>query len=230
MSVIAVNVPAGRLSRFYEASVGKKAVMAATGVVLFGYVVGHLLGNLQIFSSDHEQINRYARFLHSSAALLWGVRLLLAACVGLHIVTSVQLWLLKRRARPIRYHRKDDVGGDYASRTMMWSGPIIAAFVVFHLLHLTAGKAPGLPLDPENVYENVIRGFRHLWVSVAYIVAIALLMTHLYHGVWSMFQSVGASHPRYTPVLRRLARMVALALAAGYISIPVWVMVRFGVQ
>jgi len=229
MSAIAVTSPAGRFSRFYEASIGKKAVMAVTGVVLFGYVVGHLLGNLQIFLGP-DQINRYARFLHASAALLWAVRALLIACVVVHVTTSVQLWLLKRRARPVAYRKKTDLGGDYASRTMMWSGPIIAAFVVFHILHLTAGQVPGLALDPENVYDNVVRGFQRPVVSAAYVLAIALLMTHLYHGVWSMFQSIGANHPRFTPGLRSMAKIIAAVLAAGYISIPIWVMIHFGIQ
>lgn len=223
MSAIAVNSPAGRLSRFYEATIGKKAVMAATGVVLFGYVVGHMIGNLQIFLG-REQINRYAALLHSAPALLWGVRALLIACVLTHIVAALQLWWLQRKARPVSYVKKKDNGGDYASVTMMWSGPILGAFIVFHILHLTADRVPGLALDPEDVYANIVNGFLHPVVSAAYIVAVSLLMLHLYHGLWSMFQSVGANHPRYTPVLKALARAIAIVLLAGYASIPVSVM------
>lgn len=223
MSAIAVNSPAGRFSRFYEAAIGKKAVMAVTGVVLFGYVVGHMLGNLQIFLG-REQINRYAAFLHSAPAMLWAVRTLLIACVVLHVVAALQLWLLQRRARPVRYVKKKENGGDYASLTMMWSGPLLAAFIVFHILHLTADRIPGLPLDSEDVYANIVNAFLHPVVSVAYIAAVSLLMLHLYHGLWSMFQSVGANHPRYTPVLKTLARTVAIVLLAGYAAIPVSVM------
>jgi succinate dehydrogenase / fumarate reductase, cytochrome b subunit len=223
MSAIAVNSPAGRFSRFYEAAIGKKAVMAVTGVVLFGYVVGHMLGNLQIFLG-REQINRYAAFLHSAPAMLWAVRTLLIACVVLHVVAALQLWLLQRSARPVRYVKKKENGGDYASLTMMWSGPLLAAFIVFHILHLTADRIPGLPLDPEDVYANIVNAFLHPVVSVAYIVAVSLLMLHLYHGLWSMFQSVGANHPRYTPVLKTLARTVAIVLLAGYAAIPISVM------
>jgi succinate dehydrogenase / fumarate reductase cytochrome b subunit len=107
---------------------------------------------------------------------------------------------------------------------------MIAAFVVFHILHLTAGRVPGLALDPENVYDNVVRGFQQPVVSASYIFCIVLLMTHLYHGIWSMFQTVGANHPRYTPGLRRMAQIIAVVLAAGYISIPMWVMIRFGIR
>src|ERR1700730_1453763 len=146
MSAIAIN-PLHRAVRFYEASIGKKAVMAVTGVILFGYVVGHLLGNLQIYSADRDQVNRYAAFLHdpSRASLLWGVRIVLLLAVAMHIVASLQLWNLKRAARPIGYVKKDDVPSAYAARTMMWSGPIIAAFVVFDMMHLTVGSV--LPLQ-----------------------------------------------------------------------------------
>ncbi len=220
MSVVAVG--SLEAAGFYEAPVGKKAVMAVTGLILFGYVLGHMLGNLQIFLGE-EQINRYAVFLHSTGGLLWGVRLVLLACVILHIITSVQLWLLKRRARPVRYVKKIDVPSAYAARTMMWSGPIIAAFVVFHILHLTTGGA-GLPFKELDVYNNVVRGFRIPAVSIAYIVAIVLLCMHLYHGLWSMLHSVGLDDERYRPLLQRISAVAAIVIAAGYISVPVSVM------
>ncbi len=218
-----------RAVRFYEAPIGKKAVMAATGLILFGYVVGHLLGNLQIYSSDHDQINRYAAFLHdpSRASLLWGVRALLLLSVVLHIVAAVQLWAQNRAARPLSYARKNNVPAAYAARTMIWSGPIIAAFVVFHVLHLTVGSVlPLQELGPNqpNVRANVIAGFQHPAVAGFYILAMLLLCLHLYHGVWSMFQSVGVNHPRYTPGLKRFAAICAVLIAAGNISIPVAVM------
>src|SRR5690242_16875685 len=136
MSTIAIN-PISRAVRFYEAPIGKKAIMAVTGVLLFGYVIAHLIGNLQIYSPDHAQINRYAAFLHDPSNLipLWVARLILLAAVVLHIMASVQLWNLNRAARPISYHKKDDVPSSYAARTMKWSGPIIAAFVIFHVMH-----------------------------------------------------------------------------------------------
>lgn len=214
-----------RAVRFYDAPIGKKTVMAVTGVILFAYVLGHLAGNLQIYSADHDQINRYAAFLHdpSRAGLLWGVRGLLLIAVVMHIVSSIQLWALKRAARPIAYVKKDDVPSAYAARTMMWSGPIIAAFVIFHVLHLTAGSV--LPLqeigpDQPDVRANVISGFQHPAVAAFYIIAMLLLCFHLYHGLWSMFQSVGISHPRYTPGLKRGAAIVAILIAIGNISIP----------
>jgi succinate dehydrogenase / fumarate reductase cytochrome b subunit len=229
MSAIAFK-PVGRAVGFYEAPIGKKAVMAVTGLMLFGYVVAHLVGNLQIYAGP-DQINRYAAFLHAPASqgFLWGARSVLAACVVLHVLASIQLWFQKRAARPIAYTKKDDAATSYAARTMMWSGPIVAAFVVFHILHLTVGSVRGLPVlevaeHEPNVYANVVAGFSNPLVAGFYILAIALLSTHLYHGVWSLFQSLGADHPRYTPCLRRLAKVVAILIAAGNISIPVAVM------
>jgi succinate dehydrogenase / fumarate reductase cytochrome b subunit len=145
----------------------------------------------------------------------------------MHIVASLQLWNLKRAARPIGYVKKDDVPSAYAARTMMWSGPIVAAFVVFHVLHLTVGSVlPVRELGPNSpdVRANVIAGFQHPAVAGFYIVAMLMLCLHLYHGLWSMFQSVGLSHPRYTPGLKRFAAICAILIAAGNISIPIAVM------
>jgi succinate dehydrogenase / fumarate reductase cytochrome b subunit len=227
MSTIAIN-PVHRVVRFYEAPIGKKVIMAVTGVILFGYVVAHLLGNLQIFG-DPDQINRYAAFLHNpaNAGALWGARIVLLAAVILHIVASVQLWKLKGDARPVAYVKKADPAASYASRTMMWSGPIVAAFVIFHVLHLTVGAV--LPLqeigpNEPNVRANVIAGFMNPAVSAFYILAMILLCMHLYHGLWSMFQSLGFSHPRYTPKLKKGAAIFAILIAIGNCSIPIAVM------
>jgi succinate dehydrogenase / fumarate reductase cytochrome b subunit len=229
MSTIAIT-PIHRAVRFYEAPIGKKAVMAVTGLILFAYVVGHLLGNLQIYSSNPEQINNYAAFLHApaNAAALWVVRAFLLAAVGLHIIAATQLWLQNRAARPVAYVKKDDVPASYAARTMIWSGPIIAAFVIFHVLQLTVGSvgpalretAQGFP----DVRFNVIAGFQNPWISAFYIFAMILLCLHLYHGVWSMFQSVGVSHPRYSEWLKKGAATIAILIAIGNISIPVSVL------
>jgi succinate dehydrogenase / fumarate reductase cytochrome b subunit len=229
MSAIAIN-PIDRAARFYAAPIGKKAVMAVTGVMLVGYVVAHMLGNLQIYSPHHGQINAYAAFLHNpaNAVLLWGARSVLLAAVILHITASVQLWLQNRAARPVAYVKKDDVPSSYAARTMIWSGPIVGAFVIFHVLHLTVGAVMPLaneiaPNEP-NVRANVIAGFQNYGVSGFYIFAMILLCMHLYHGVWSMFQSLGISHPRYTHKLKRAAAILAILIALGNCSIPIAVM------
>lgn len=229
---LAAAPPIQRAVRFYQAPIGKKAVMAVTGIILFIYVLGHLIGNLQIFSPHPEQINEYAAFLHNPnyAALLWGIRAILAASVVLHIVAAVQLWVQKQQARPVGYYKKDDVPAAYAARTMVWSGPIILVFVIFHLLHLTMGAV--LPLQELGPYQpdvraNVVNGFSHPAVAGFYIFAMVLLAMHLYHGLWSMFQSLGYGHPRYTPGLKRLAAWVAVLIGAGYILIPLAVLAGF---
>lgn len=211
-----------RPANFYGSTVGKKAVMAVSGMVLFLFVIGHLIGNLQIYEGP-EKLNNYAKFLRSVPAALWTVRITLLVMVILHIWSSIQLALLKFDARPVGYVKKKATKSSYASRTMYWSGPIILAFVVYHLLDFTFGT-----LNPHfeegNVYANVIASFQLIPVSAFYIVAMLLLCTHLYHGLWSMFQSLGYSHPRYTPVLKRSAAVVAILIAAGNISIPLSVL------
>jgi succinate dehydrogenase / fumarate reductase cytochrome b subunit len=229
MSAIAIN-PVHRVVGFYEAPIGKKAIMALTGVILFGYVVAHLLGNLQIYG-DPQQINKYAAFLHNpaNAGLLWVARSALLLAVGLHIVAALQLWKLKHDARPVAYVKKDDAAATYASRTMIWSGPIVAAFVIFHVLHLTVGAVVPLAADiapnEPDVRANVIAGFSNPAISAFYILAICLLCLHLYHGLWSMFQSLGFSHPRYTPKLKTGAAIFAILIGIGNCSIPIAVMV-----
>jgi succinate dehydrogenase / fumarate reductase cytochrome b subunit len=228
MSTIALN-PIHRVVRFYEAPIGKKVIMALTGVILFGYVVAHLLGNLQIFAGP-DQINRYAGFLHNpaNAVALWAARCILLVAVAMHIIASVQLWKLKNDARPIAYVKKDDAAATYASRTMQWSGPIVLAFVIFHVLHLTVGAvvplAPELAANEPNVRANVIAGFTNPLISGFYIVAILMLCMHLYHGLWSMFQSLGIAHPKYTPKLKAFAAIFSALIAVGNCSIPLAVM------
>jgi succinate dehydrogenase / fumarate reductase cytochrome b subunit len=205
--------------------------MAVTGVILFGYVVAHLIGNLQIFSANHDQINHYAAFLHNPANVipLWAARAFLLGAVLLHIIASIQLWNLNRAARPMAYVKKDDVPASYAARTMLWSGPIVGAFIVFHVLHLTVGAivpirdVGGNAITPD-VRANVIDGFLNPYIAGFYILAMILLCLHLYHGLWSMFQSVGLNHPRYTPLVRKGAAVVAILIAIGNCSIPIAVM------
>lgn len=222
----AANFPLARL-RFWDSTVGKKAVMAVTGFILFGFIVGHLLGNLQIYEPP-EKINHYSEMLRSMPSLLWGARITLLVSVFLHIWASVALWRLQRAARPVEYVRKANLHSTYASRTMMWSGPIILAFVIYHLLNFTFGTVhPGGPFDEHNVYNNVVTGFQFWPSSVFYIIAMIMLCYHLYHGLWSMFQSLGFSHPVYNLWIQRLAKVFAIVIAIGYISIPVAVLAGF---
>jgi len=196
--------------------------MAVSGCILFLFVLGHLIGNLQIYEGP-ERLNQYAVLLRIEPPLLWTVRVVLLAMVLLHIWSAVQLAARNVTARPVGYQKKKATGSSYASRTMYWSGPIILAFVIYHLLDFTFGKV-NPHYEPGNVYGNVVASFQVIPVAVFYIIAMLLLCLHLYHGLWSMFQSLGIAHPRYTPLLRKGAAVVATLIAVGNISIPVAVL------
>jgi succinate dehydrogenase / fumarate reductase cytochrome b subunit len=224
-----VRAGASKTIGFYSAAVGKKTVMAVTGIILFGYVLGHMLGILQLFAPDREQINHYAAFLHSPAnvAPLWAIRVILLAAVTLHIVAAIQLTKLKSDARPLGYIKKKDVPTSYAARTMIWSGPIIAAFVIFHVLHLTVGAVMPLReagVNQPDVRYNVVSGFEHPAVSLVYILAMALLCLHLYHGLWSMLQSLGWISPRHSKAIQKGAAAFAILVCLGFVSVPIAVM------
>lgn len=214
-----------RAPSFWQSTNGKKVVMAVTGMILFLFVVGHLLGNLQIFDGP-ARLNAYSHFLKSLGELLWIARGVLIVSVVLHITVTVQLALRNRKARPVGYSKKKSVHSSYADRTMYWSGPIILAFVIFHLLEFTAGTLhPGAPAFSElDVYYNVVAGFSVWWVSAWYIFSMVLLGFHLRHGIWSMLQSLGWHHPRHSPLLQQAALWLAILITAGYISIPVSVL------
>jgi succinate dehydrogenase / fumarate reductase, cytochrome b subunit len=211
-----------RALTFYSTSIGKKVVMAITGLILFGFVIGHMLGNLQVFMGAN-QMNAYAAMLKANATLLWGVRIVLLVAVILHIVAAVQLTRMSQRSRPEGYHYKDVIQADYAARTMRWSGPIIAVFVIYHLLHFTTGSVHPR-FDVHDVYRNVISGFRVWPVSLFYIIAMVALAFHLWHGVWSMFQTLGLINPKSDKIIHRLAAIGTLALVIGFISIPMAVL------
>ncbi|HYO82113.1 MAG TPA: succinate dehydrogenase cytochrome b subunit [Bryobacteraceae bacterium] len=225
MSAVATSSTLARGVGFYRTTVGKKAVMAVTGVLLFGFLIGHMAGNLQFFLG-REVLNAYAEKLHALGPLLWLVRLGLLAMAVLHIVASVQLARLQRAARPVGYSRLSAQCSSYASRTMYWSGPIVLFFLIYHLLHLTTGTAHPA-FESLNAYDNVVIGFKRPLTTLFYCVSMVLLGLHLNHGLWSMFQSLGFSHPRYTPKLRALARVFSLFLVLGFLAVPIAVLAGF---
>ncbi len=221
MSTTAVNLRQNRAASFWQSTIGKKAVMAVTGAILFLFIIGHLLGNLLVFAG-RAKINAYAQFLHFDSGLLWIERSVLILAVVLHIVATVQLALCNKRARPIGYSRLEAINSSYASRTMYWSGPIVLVFIIFHLLQFTAGIIhPEATFIGDDVYHNLVAGFQVWWVSAWYIFAILLLGLHLRHGLWSMFQSVGLAHPLHTLALKKAAFVIAVVIVLGYISIPI---------
>jgi succinate dehydrogenase / fumarate reductase cytochrome b subunit len=222
MSTSALVAPAVRPLTFWSTTNGKKAVMAVSGIVLTGFLVGHLAGNLQIFAGP-EKINAYGRLLREAPLLTWTVRIVVLVSAILHIWSSIELGVRKVKARPTRYYFRRPIASTYASRTMYWSGPILAAFVVYHLMQFTFGTG-GTPFREGDIYNNMVSGFRVPFISAFYVVAMFLLCTHLRHGLWSLFQTLGFTHPRYTPWIKAGAIVVAYALFLGFASIPLAVM------
>ena len=209
-----------RLRTLWESSVGKKAVMAVTGLVLVVYLITHVLANLLVFEGP-DQINRYAAILHGTGWALWGARLVLLLAVVLHIVAAVQLTALSRAARPRKY-----VGGrepqtsTLAARTMRWGGALILIFVVYHIMHFTTGAAHP-DFVPLNPYHNVTTGFRDPCVAGFYLVSMIAVGLHLYHGVWSSGRSLGVSPPSPRPLRRRLALVLAGFIWLGFTAIVI---------
>ena len=224
--------PSNPLAALWGTMVGKKVVMAVTGIVLVGFVIAHMLGNLKIFLGA-QAIDTYAAFLRTMgeplfpySVLLWVVRIVLLTCVALHITAAVQLTRMSRAARPHGYDTKESIATTYAARTMRWSAVILVLFIVYHLLHLTGGVVGFQPGEFRDlsVYHNVVAGFSVWYVSLFYIVAMACLCLHLDHGIWSLLQTLGWNNARTTSTLRTLSREVALAVFVGFISVPVAVL------
>jgi succinate dehydrogenase / fumarate reductase, cytochrome b subunit len=213
----------------FHSSLGKKYIMGLTGLALFGFVIGHMVGNLQIFLGQ-EKINAYGAFLKSMPKLLWVARIGLLGCVGLHIWAAVQLVRENRAARPSRYHVKDPIGATFAARTMIWSGLIVFAFIVYHLFDFTitpdytGHDAKGR----HDVFKMIILGFNNPLSSLFYLVANGLLCMHLSHGVKSLFQSLGLSTGQFRGWFNGLAVVMAWIIFIGNTSIPLAVLLGFG--
>ncbi len=224
-------------TRFCRSSIGKKWIVALTGLVLVAYVLGHLVGNLQIFLPNKGRINAYGAFLHSLGPLLWVIRAFLFACFVTHIVVTIQLAIENRRARPDRYEAPHYRKSDWASRSMIVSGLIVLCFVVFHILHFTthtirpdfANLHQTLPNGTEepDIYRMVVEGFQQPAASCFYIVGMILLCMHLSHGFGSFVQTLGLNSSKLAPWLVNGGRVLAIVICLGYIAIPIAVMTGF---
>jgi succinate dehydrogenase / fumarate reductase cytochrome b subunit len=228
------------LRNLFCSSLGKKYIMSITGFALVAFVIGHMVGNLQVFLGA-EAINRYGHFLQSNVELLWPVRIALLGIVLLHIWSATRLTIENRAARPVGYAEWNPTVASYASRTMMMSGLIVAAFVIYHILHFTVMvQAVNLVHDHANfktdpyfmdaegrhdIYKMMIVGFRQPLVALFYIIGVGLLCLHLSHGISAMFQSLGWKTRSYARLLDNAAKIVAWVLFLGYISIPVSILV-----
>ncbi len=227
MSATAIPFAPGKrrnAAGFIRSTIGRKAVMAVTGVILFGFVFVHMLGNLQVYLGP-EALNHYGRFLREflHGGGIWVARGTLLAAVGLHIYSATTLTLEAWAARPVTYQRWTADASSYASRTMRWGGVILFLFIVYHLLHLTFGA-----VHPDfvegDVYHNFVAGFRSVPVSAFYILATLALGLHLYHGVWSLCRTLGVSHPRYTRYAKGAAALFAGIVTGGNLSFPIAVL------
>jgi len=217
------------LVNFYRSAIGKKAVMAGTGLILFGWIFLHMVGNLKIYLGP-EHLNEYAHWLRAigtpampETGLLWVTRLFLLVCVVFHIHAAYALTMMNREARPVGYRDRDYVAATYAARTMRWGGVILLLFIIYHLLHLTTGDAHH-DFVQDDPYHNLVTGFRIWWVAAVYIVANLALGLHLYHGVWSMFSSLGVTQARINAWKRPFATTFALLITLANISFPLAVL------
>jgi succinate dehydrogenase / fumarate reductase cytochrome b subunit len=216
-----------RVLSLYRSSVGKKILMAVTGIIFVSFVLVHMYGNLKAFYGP-EYFNHYAEFFREMGApifahghLLWIMRITLLLAVGIHMLMAFQLWWGANKARPVKYAKGlKPEESTYASRTIRWGGVIIITFVIYHLLHFTVGT-----VHPRFVrgdaYGNLVAGFQSIPVVIVYGIAMCALCLHLYHGVWSAMQTLGASHPRYNKYRRPVALTVAGIILFGFMAIPV---------
>ncbi len=208
----------------FDTSVGKKAALAVSGVILFGFVVGHMLGNLQVLLGP-EVFNAYAAGIKHNAILLWGTRSVLIVALLTHVWLVLELYGKSIAARPIAYKVKKNIATSYAAVMMKYTGPLLLAYIVFHLAHFTF---PGTSLGdydhvPEDVYANFVNAFSIPWVVALYVIANLMLSMHLYHGVFSMLQSLGFNHPRYNKRLTYFSRGLAFLVTAGNVFLPLTV-------
>lgn len=218
-----------------KSSIGRKAVVAVTGVLLFGFVVAHMLGNLQIFIGP-EAINAYGHKLHEMPGLLWTARIGLLVVFVVHIYLAISLNLENRRARPVPYGYEQTVKATYGSLHMVMTGLMILAFVIYHLMQFTFHLVPpgdaGMTqladgTEVYDVYRTVVLGFRNPAIVGVYVVAQILLAIHLAHGMTSIFQTMGLFSPRRPNRFGFVGPICGLVIAVGNISIPLAVLFRF---
>ncbi|HUG51959.1 MAG TPA: succinate dehydrogenase cytochrome b subunit [Vicinamibacteria bacterium] len=211
---------------FLRSTLGLKIVMALTGLVLFGFVVGHMVGNLQVYLG-RAAFNAYAESLRElgHGGLLWVARTGLIVAAGLHIWSAWRLTLVNRAARPVGYRQVERRESTFASRTMRWTGVILLLFLVYHLLHFTFGPRAVHPhFVPGDAYHNFVTGFQNPLVSAFYVLAMVFLGLHLYHGAWSFMQTLGLSHPRYDRLRHAFATVLTVVVVVGNISFPIAVL------
>lgn len=213
---------------FVDTTIGKKAALGVSGAILFGFVLQHMVGNLQVFLGP-EKYNKYADTMKNLGAITWGVRGILLVALITHVALVVQLYKRSLAARPVAYRVKKNNATNYAAATMKYSGPALLLYIIFHLAHFTV---PGLSLGGHefshiDVYGNFVASFQLPWVTLLYVTANLLLGMHLFHGAYSLLQSLGLNHPRYNAGAKQGARAFAFIITAGNVVMPLSVL--FGI-
>jgi succinate dehydrogenase / fumarate reductase, cytochrome b subunit len=207
------------LLTFWRSTIGKKVVMGVTGLIGLGFVIGHMVGNLQAFSGA-EKLDAYGALLHGPLhELVLLARVVLLSAVVLHIVAAYQLTMLSRAARPVDYASRKPQVSTLASKTLRWGGVLLLVFIVFHILHFTIGT-----VHPEfiegRIYQNLVSGFAVKWVALFYLVAMVALGMHLFHGAWSSMRTLGLAKQSASPLKRSLPLVIAVVVSSGFAAIP----------
>jgi succinate dehydrogenase / fumarate reductase, cytochrome b subunit len=217
------------VSRTWGTSVGKKSVIAVTGIVFLLYVIAHMIGNLKVFFGI-ETFDAYSQHLREIGeaifgyeGVLWGIRAVLVGSVVLHMWAAFSLWYQAKKARPIGYQHRQRWEGSYAARTMRWGGVIIALFVIWHILDLTTGTVNPLGGD-ESAYLKLVASFDRWYVALFYILAVVALGLHIRHGLWSAIQTFGANSALKQNALKTFAFVVAAVITIGFAIVPLSVM------
>ena len=205
--------------KLWRSALGKKIVMAVTGVIMIAYLIGHLAGNFLIYRGA-DAINAYAHFLHTNVGPLWIARVVLLIAVILHVVAVAQLYAMDKKARPQGYAEFKPQATTLAARTMRVGGVIIALFIVFHILHFTTGTIQPVPFEEGSVYANVVGGFQIWWVVLIYVIAMIAIGMHLFHGAWAWLRTLGLARAKARPTARPIAGALAIILWIGFTSIP----------
>lgn len=211
-----------RTTTFYGSSVGKKVIMAVTGGLMALFLVMHMLGNLQVF--EPGRLDKYAHFLKSTGELLWAFRTVMLVALILHVIFALSVYITDWKARPVGYNMKKNIKTGYAARTMVITGPIILAYLIYHLMMFTWLSFPGY--EEGTVFANVTYAFSKPVVVAVYIVAMLALGFHLFHGLWSLLQSLGINHPKFNRCRRIVTTIVAIIIALGFIIVPLAVILR----
>ena len=229
MAVATQAAPTATIRALWRTTIGKKAVMAATGVLMLLFLIAHMVGNLKIFFGAAD-FNHYAAWLRTigepvlhTSWYLWIQRVVLVACAVLHVTAAAQLSRRDRAARPQRYRHKQRARASFATHTMRYGGVILLLFIVWHILDLTVG-AVNPRGEAGHPYQNVVADFRVWWISAIYVVAMLMLCLHIYHGFWSAAQTLGANNAVRNGLFKAIATVLALVITVGFLSVPVGVM------